>query len=165
MSMLWKMLRRLKITMTDGTKARQELSELIRHQMWPYLKSIWKIYHYAKFGDSDKIISGEWAIAIGNPFGLFEINSRATVTVGVISALNRDFGEIEGRMYQDMIQTDASINQGNSGGPLCNAVGEVIGMNTFIYIDRGRGFRWDWICHSDKPYIKTHRRFKRKQND
>jgi serine protease Do len=88
---------------------------------------------YAVLGNSDKIILGEWAIAIGNPFGLFEINNRATVTVGVVSALDRDFGEIKGRIYQDMIQTDASINTGNSGGPLSNALGEVIGMNTFIY--------------------------------
>jgi serine protease Do len=80
----------------------------------------------ASFGDSDKIILGEWAIAIGNPFGLFERGNRSTVTVGVISALNRDFGEMEDRIYQDMIQTDASINHGNSGGPLCNATGEVI---------------------------------------
>jgi serine protease Do len=82
---------------------------------------------------------GEWAIAVGNPFGLFEINNKATVTIGVISALNRDFGEMEGRIYQDMIQTDASINHGNSGGPLCNALGEVIGMNTFIYSEQGEG--------------------------
>lgn len=88
---------------------------------------------FALFGNSENIILGEWAIAIGNPFGLFEKGNRSTVTVGVISALNRDFGEMENRVYQDMIQTDASINHGNSGGPLCNAAGEVIGMNTFIY--------------------------------
>jgi serine protease Do len=94
---------------------------------------------YAVLGNSDDVILGEWAIAIGNPFGLFDIGKRATVTVGVISALNRDFGEMERRIYQDMIQTDASINHGNSGGPLCNALGEVIGMNTFIYSGRGEG--------------------------
>ncbi len=85
-------------------------------------------------GNSDDVIIGEWAIAVGNPFGLFEINNRPTVTVGVISAVDRDFGPLGNeRVYQDMIQTDASINHGNSGGPLCNALGEVIGMNTFIY--------------------------------
>ncbi len=84
-------------------------------------------------GNSDDILIGEWAIALGNPFGLFE-RTEPTVTVGVISALNRNFGRVdEGRIYQDMIQTDAAINKGNSGGPLCNAMGEVIGMNTFIY--------------------------------
>jgi len=77
---------------------------------------------------------GEWAIAAGNPFGLFENYNYPTVTVGVISATDRDFGKLEnGRFYQDMIQTDAPINHGNRGGPLCNALGQAIGMNTFIY--------------------------------
>ncbi|RMH62131.1 MAG: PDZ domain-containing protein [Calditrichaeota bacterium] len=90
-------------------------------------------FHALPLGDSDDILIGEWAIAFGNPFGLFE-RTEPTVTVGVVSALNRDFGRVEeGRIYQDMIQTDAAINRGNSGGPLCNALGEVIGMNTFIY--------------------------------
>ncbi|MHB2155717.1 S1C family serine protease [Calditrichota bacterium GD2] len=84
-----------------------------------------------KFGDSDKVLIGEWAIALGNPFGLF-VKNQPTVTVGVISAVNRNFSPLEGRIYEDMIQTDAAINPGNSGGPLCNADGEVIGMNTFI---------------------------------
>jgi len=84
------------------------------------------------FGDSEDLMIGEWAIALGNPFGLF-IKKKPTVTVGVISAINRDFGLVDERVYQDMIQTDASINSGNSGGPLCNADGEIIGMNTFIF--------------------------------
>lgn len=91
-------------------------------------------YKYIRFGDSEDVIIGEWVIALGNPFGLFEINSKPTVTVGVVSAVDRDFGrQSNDRVYQDMIQTDAAINQGNSGGPLVNSLGEVIGMNTFIY--------------------------------
>ncbi len=91
-------------------------------------------YDYIRFGDSENVIIGEWVIALGNPFGLFEINSKPTVTVGVVSAIDRDFGrQSNDRVYQDMIQTDAAINQGNSGGPLVNSLGEVIGMNTFIY--------------------------------
>ncbi|MCH7755834.1 trypsin-like peptidase domain-containing protein [candidate division KSB1 bacterium] len=91
-------------------------------------------YNYIRFGDSENVIIGEWVIALGNPFGLFEINSKPTVTVGVVSAIDRDFGrQSNDRVYQDMIQTDAAINQGNSGGPLVNSLGEVIGMNTFIY--------------------------------
>ncbi len=87
-----------------------------------------------KLGDSDDVIIGEWVIAVGNPFGLFEINAKPTVTVGVVSAVDRDFGrQRNDRVYQDMIQTDAAINQGNSGGPLVNGLGEVIGINTFIY--------------------------------
>jgi serine protease Do len=91
-------------------------------------------YPYVKFGDSDNVLIGEWVIAFGNPFGLFELNAKPTVTVGVVSAVDRDFGRQDNeRVYQDMIQTDAAINQGNSGGPLVNSLGEVIGMNTFIY--------------------------------
>ena len=88
---------------------------------------------YIPMGNSDDVMIGEWAIAAGNPFGLFENYKYPTVTVGVVSAIDRDFGEMQGRFYQDMIQTDASINHGNSGGPLCNALGQAIGMNTFIY--------------------------------
>lgn len=92
---------------------------------------------FITFGDSDQLLIGEWAIALGNPFGLF-VNSQPTVTVGVISAVDRDFSPLEGRVYEDMIQTDAAINPGNSGGPLCDADGEVIGMNTFIFTGGGR---------------------------
>lgn len=88
---------------------------------------------FAKLGDSDDLFVGEWAIAIGNPLGLFAVSNKPTATVGIISGLHMDFGLKEsGRVYQDMIQTDASINQGNSGGPLVNALGEIIGLNTFI---------------------------------
>ncbi len=77
-----------------------------------------------KFGDSDKSRIGDWVIAIGNPFGL-----GGTVTAGIISARNRSIGLSR---YEDFIQTDASINQGNSGGPLFNMNGDVIGINTAI---------------------------------
>lgn len=86
-----------------------------------------------KFGDAEKAMIGEWAIAIGNPFLNFINDAHPTVTVGVVSALNRNFTPSEGVSYQGMIQTDAAINPGNSGGPLVNAMGEVIGINTFIY--------------------------------
>ena len=91
-------------------------------------------FPYTRMGNSDDIIVGEWIIALGNPFGLFEHNNEPSVTVGVISAKDRDFSfGTDRRIYQDMIQTDASINPGNSGGPLVNSIGEVIGMNTFIF--------------------------------
>ncbi len=77
-----------------------------------------------KFGDSDKARIGDWVIAIGNPLGL-----SGTVTAGIISARNRNIGMAR---YEDFIQTDASINQGNSGGPLFNMNGDVIGINTAI---------------------------------
>ncbi len=91
-----------------------------------------------EWGDSDDCITGEWVIAIGNPYGLFAVNDQPSVTVGVISALHRDFDRNdEGRVYSDMIQTDASINRGNSGGPLVNALGQGIGMNTMIFTETG----------------------------
>ncbi|MBF0432277.1 MAG: trypsin-like peptidase domain-containing protein [Fibrobacteria bacterium] len=80
---------------------------------------------------------GEWVMAIGNPFGYLMSDSKATVTVGVISAINRNFSLESGIGYFNMIQTDASINPGNSGGALVNALGEVIGINTFILSGNG----------------------------
>tara|TARA_B100000963_G_C22611701_1_gene665200 strand:+ start:45 stop:1451 length:1407 start_codon:yes stop_codon:yes gene_type:complete len=81
-------------------------------------------FSVVKFGDSDKARVGDWVVAIGNPFGL-----GGTVTSGIVSARNRDIGMTR---YDDFIQTDASINQGNSGGPLFNLKGEVVGINTAI---------------------------------
>ncbi|MFC1683469.1 S1C family serine protease [Candidatus Zixiibacteriota bacterium] len=91
----------------------------------------------ASLGDSDDLIIGEWVIAIGNPYGYVLKDSRPSVTVGVISATGRDFDPQEGRVYRNMIQTDAAINSGNSGGPLINSVGQVIGINTFIFTKSG----------------------------
>jgi len=88
---------------------------------------------YANLGDSDDIVIGEWAIALGNPFGLFEINDKPTVTVGVVSSVGMNLGRQGNALYRDMIETDAAINGGNSGGPLVNSHGDVIGMNTLIF--------------------------------
>lgn len=99
-------------------------------------------FPYVEFGNSDELMVGEWAIAVGNPFGLFE-DGQPTVTVGVVSALKRDFrpDPQDPRIYLGMIQTDAAINRGNSGGPLVNSLGHVIGINTFIYTGgTGTGF-------------------------
>ncbi len=82
-----------------------------------------------KFGDSDKIRIGDWVLAIGNPFGL-----GGSVTAGIVSAKSRD---IESGPYDSFIQTDASINQGSSGGPMFNMNGEVIGINTAIFSTNG----------------------------
>lgn len=92
---------------------------------------------FVKFGDSDKILIGEWVIALGNPFGLFDVNDKPTVTVGVISNTNMTLSPSNDRYYVNMLQTDAAINPGNSGGPLVNALGELVGMNTMIYTANG----------------------------
>ena len=91
-------------------------------------------FPFVKFANSEDVMVGEWAIAMGNPFGLFA-DGQPSVTVGVVSATKRDFkpNPDEPRVYMDMIQTDAAINRGNSGGPLLNSAGEVIGVNTFIF--------------------------------
>jgi len=82
-------------------------------------------FPFVKLANSDKARVGDWVVAIGNPFGL-----GGTVTTGIISAINRD---IHMGRYDNFIQTDASINQGNSGGPLFNLDGEVIGINSASY--------------------------------
>ena len=82
-------------------------------------------------GNSDTVRVGDWVLAIGNPFGLGN-----SVTVGIVSATSRDIGD---DTYNDYLQTDASINQGNSGGPMFNISGEVIGINSAIFSATGNG--------------------------
>ncbi len=110
----------------------------------------------------EKLYIGEWAIAIGSPFGFLLADTQPTVTVGVISALNRDIKQTDSdRTFLGMIQTDAAINPGNSGGPLVNSEGEVIGINTFIFTESGGsiglGFavpiaRGEWILDEVRRY-------------
>jgi serine protease Do len=93
----------------------------------------------APLGDSDALLVGEWAVAIGNPYGFVLGNAEPSVSAGVISATGRNLaGAAEGGgVHVDMIQTDAAINPGNSGGPLVNAAGEVVGVNSAIYTPSG----------------------------
>jgi len=91
----------------------------------------------AKFGDSSQMAPGDWVMAIGNPFRLSN-----SVTVGIVSAVGRPYAAsvgVTGSRYEEMIQTDAAINKGNSGGPLLNIRGEVVGINTMIYSDNSQG--------------------------
>jgi len=90
-------------------------------------------FQYTKLGNSDDILIGEWVIAFGNPFGLFDNIDKPIVTVGVVSAKGMNLSVDNNRSYKGLIQTDAAINSGNSGGPLVNSIGEVIGINTLIF--------------------------------
>jgi len=120
------------VTTTDGSQYDAKLIGTDHNSDVSLLKIDGKNLAYIKLGNSDDISVGEWAIAMGNPFGLFEINNKPTVTVGVVSNTGVNLGLEEGRNYRDMIQTDAAISSGNSGGPLLNANGEAIGINSVI---------------------------------
>src|SRR6202008_4896699 len=97
----------------------------------------------ATWGDSNKARVGDWVLAIGNPFGL-----GGTVTSGIISATARD---IHSSPYDDYLQTDASINRGNSGGPMFDLAGEVIGINTVIYSPSGGSIGIGFAIPSPPP--------------
>src|SRR5204862_5928339 len=106
-----------------------------------------------KLGNSNDLVVGEWAIAIGNPYGFLLGNSEPSVTAGVISATGRNLvAHGEGSAaYFDMIQTDASINPGNSGGPLVDADGDVIGVNSSIYSTSGGSIRIGFAIPINRP--------------
>ena len=92
----------------------------------------------ARLGSSSDLMLGETTIAIGNPYAFLIKDSKPSVSVGVVSAVNRNFShDTGGKIYQGMIQTDAAINPGNSGGPLINILGDVIGINSFIFSESG----------------------------
>ena len=124
---------KITITLTDGRSFDAKLVGTDQASDICLLKINGNNLPYVELGNSDDAIIGEWVIAFGNPFGLFELNDKPTVTVGVISASGMNLDAINDRYYLNMIQTDAAINGGNSGGPLVNSIGEVIGMNTLIF--------------------------------
>ncbi len=123
----------ISVTMTNGEKYKAELIGTDKTTDIALLKIEGSGLPFLKLGNSDDVVIGEWVIAFGNPFGLFDQNNKPTVTVGVVSTTNINLKAQEGRTYRGMIQTDAAINSGNSGGPLVNSVGEVIGVNSVIY--------------------------------
>lgn len=125
----------LKVTLTTGEEYEGKVIGQDQASDLAMVKIDAKNLPYALLGNSDDLIIGEWAIAVGNPFGYLLDDPHPTVTVGVISAVNRDIKRERGQVqiYRKMIQTDAAINPGNSGGPLVNADGEVIGINSFIF--------------------------------
>src|SRR5690554_2680023 len=130
--------KKIMVVLADATKYDAELigsdalADLSLLKIVP--KDSTQKFPFVEFDQNKNAIVGEWAIAMGNPFGLFD-DGRPSVTVGVVSATQRDFrpDPNDPHVYIDMIQTDAAINRGNSGGPLINSNGEVIGVNTFIF--------------------------------
>ncbi len=121
---------KLQVVYADGSKATARVVGVDATSDLAVIKVEGKVPAVAQFGDSSGLLPGQIAIAIGSPLGDF----RGTVTVGVISALNRRVGR-----QQDLIQTDAAINNGNSGGPLINALGQIIGINTLVVRSTNEG--------------------------
>jgi serine protease Do len=121
------------VTLTSGEEYKAELVGSDQISDIALLKISGEDLPHLNLGNSDEVLIGEWVIALGNPFGLFDVSDKPTVTVGVVSATGMNLRAQEGRAYRGMIQTDAAINSGNSGGPLMNSLGEVIGVNAVIY--------------------------------
>jgi serine protease Do len=120
----------INVIMNDGTKIKADIVGIDKKTDLAVLKfKPPRQLTAVKFGDSDKLRLGDWVVAIGNPFSL-----GGTVTAGIVSAKNRD---ISSGPYDSYIQTDAAINRGNSGGPLFNLEGDVIGVNTLIISPSG----------------------------
>ncbi len=126
------------VTLPDGREFRGQIKGTDFRSDLAVIQIDAKELPAAELGDSEKVVSGQWAIAVGNPFGWAVGGTEPTITVGVISALHRSIrmGRMD-RDYSDLIQTDAAINPGNSGGPLVNLAGEVIGINVAIFSTTG----------------------------
>lgn len=123
------------IVLSDGTQEKATIVGTDLYSDVAVLKTDGKVPAAAKLGNSDVLKPGESVIAIGSPLG----NFKNTVTVGVVSATGRSIDTGNGYQIEDLIQTDAAINHGNSGGPLVNLAGEVIGINTLIVRNTNNG--------------------------
>ena len=123
----------VKVVLADGTEESAKVVGTDRYSDIAILKVDGSVPAVAKLGDSSLLQSGETVIAIGSPLGDF----KNTVTVGVVSATDRSIDSGQGYEIEGLIQTDAAINHGNSGGPLVNLAGEVIGINTLIVRSSG----------------------------
>ena len=129
----------VRVTLPDGRSMRAHVLATSSEYDLAVLRIPGAHLPVAPLGNSDGLMVGEWAVAIGNPFGYLLLDTQPSVTAGVISATHRDVRSDASQtgVYKNMIQTDAAINPGNSGGPLVNAEGEVIGINTFIFTPTG----------------------------
>lgn len=135
----------IKVSLSDGRKVAAALKGADPSTDIAVLKIYENNLKALAFADSDQLKAGQIAIAIGNPLGL-----QHTITAGVVSALGRTLRASDGRLIDDVIQTDASLNPGNSGGPLVNSLGQVIGVNTAM-IPRAHG-----ICFAVSSNLAAH---------
>ncbi len=127
--------KQLKVVLSDGTEESAQIVGTDKYSDIAVLKADGKVPAVASLGNSDLLDPGETVIAIGSPLG----NFKNTVTVGVVSATGRSIDTGNGYQIEDLIQTDAAINHGNSGGPLVNLAGEVVGINTLVVRNSGMG--------------------------
>ncbi|MEP6507781.1 MAG: trypsin-like peptidase domain-containing protein [Gemmatimonadales bacterium] len=162
---------KISVALRDGTTYPAKLLGADETNDLAVIKIDGKDLPVAPLGSSSNLLIGEWAIAIGSPYGFLLANTEPSVTAGVVSGTGRNLAAESGGagVYVDMIQTDASINPGNSGGPLVNALGEVIGVNSSIYspsggsvglgfaipINRARRVTEDLLAHGQirRPWI------------
>lgn len=130
---------KITVTLPDGREFKGTIKGTDPRSDLAVIKIDAKNLPVAKLGNSDEVKIGQWSIAVGNPFGWAMSNPKPTVTVGVISALDRSLPRTQrrDRDYSGLVQTDAAINPGNSGGPLVNIKGEVIAINVAIYTTSG----------------------------
>jgi serine protease Do len=127
--------REVTIVLSDGTEQQASIVGTDIYSDIAVLKTDGNVSAVAKLGNSDVLQPGESVIAIGSPLG----NFKNTVTVGVVSATGRSIDTGNGYQIEDLIQTDAAINHGNSGGPLVNLAGEVVGINTLVVRNTNSG--------------------------
>ena len=131
---------KIEVTLSDGRKYEGILKGADTRSDLAVIKIDAENLPVAKLGNSDNVKIGQWVVAIGNPFGFIMSTPQPTITVGVVSALHRSFayrGTDAQRYYGNLIQTDAAINRGNSGGPLVNLNGEIVGISALIFSTTG----------------------------
>jgi serine protease Do len=150
---------KITVTLTDGREFEGKVRGKDERSDLAVIKIEADSLPSVRLGDSDKARIGQWVIAIGNPFGYAVQSSKPTLTVGVVSALDRSLPVAmgRGRDYSGLIQTDAAINPGNSGGPLVNIRGEMIGINVAIFSTTGghKGVGFAIPVNSAKEILDT----------